>query len=126
MVPEVLKIDGAPSGAKTTAEAINRADEWLTPIKYDGEWMLWGWNPNKEEPFRVSVEYWLLTRTEVFRRFAAQAQEAAAAVALADEEADEGNGIDRAFDPDELMPAGVVFMVARPFSAVYLERATIQ
>jgi hypothetical protein len=69
----------------------------------------------------------LLTRAEVFRRFAAQAREAAAAAAaLADEEAEEEDGIDRTLDPDELMPGGVVFMVARPFPAVYQEGATIQ
>jgi hypothetical protein len=62
----------------------------------------------------------------VFGRFAAQSQEAAAVAALADEEADDGDGIDRTLDPDELMPGGVVFMVARPFPAVYLEGATIQ
>jgi hypothetical protein len=93
----------------------------LTPIRYDGEWMLWGWNPNQETPFLVSVEYWLLTRAEVFRRFAAQAQEVAAAAALADDE----DGIDRTLDRDELVPGGVVFMVARPFPAVYLEGVTI-
>jgi hypothetical protein len=126
VIPEVLRIEVAPKGAKVTATAISRADDRLAPIRYDGEWMLWGWNPNKEEPFLVSVEYGLLTRAEVFRRFAAQAREAvAAAVALADEEAEEGDGIDRTLDPDELMPGGVVFMVARPFPAVYLEGETI-
>jgi len=69
----------------------------------------------------------LLTRAEAFRRFAAQAREAAAAAAaLADEEADDGDGIDRTLNPDELMPGGVVLMVARLFLAVYLEAATIQ
>jgi hypothetical protein len=46
--------------------------------------MLWGWNcwnSTKEEPFLVAVEYWFVTRAEVFRRIAEQAQEDARAVA---------------------------------------------
>jgi hypothetical protein len=57
---------------------------------------------------------------------AVQAHQAAAAAALADEEAHEGDGMDLMLDSDELMPGGVVFMVARPLPTVYLEGATIQ
>jgi hypothetical protein len=32
------------------------ADDRLTPIRYDDESMLWGWNLNQEEPFLVAVE----------------------------------------------------------------------
>jgi hypothetical protein len=42
------------------------------------------------EPPLATVEYWLVTRAEVFQCFAAQAREAAAAPALADEEAGDG------------------------------------
>jgi hypothetical protein len=31
-------------------------DDRLTPIRYDGEWMLRGWNSTMEEPFLVAVE----------------------------------------------------------------------
>jgi hypothetical protein len=47
----------------------------------------------------------------VFRCFAVQAQEAAAVATLADEEADDADGMDRTLDPDELMPGGVFLMV---------------
>lgn len=128
VVPSVLKIEGAPLGTRTTAEAIARADGRLTPIKYDGEWMLWGWNEIKEEPFLVAVEYWLASRAEVYRRFAEQAMAAsrAAEVLLEDEEDNVfDSGIDRALNAGELQPDRLVFFVDRPFPDSCLEKAVI-